>query len=104
MAPDKECFAVIFTSERTEVVDVDYSATADRMIELAEKQDGFIGVDSVRGQDGKGITVSYWETEESIRIWKRNMEHLGAQELGKKQWYTQYSVRIAKVVRAYESG
>jgi len=73
---------------------------ADCMVELASKQPGFLGVESVRGADGLGITVSYWESEEAIRAWKANSDHKLAQETGKKRWYADYVIRIAKVERA----
>ena len=40
--PKPPYYAVIFTSLRTEG-DNDYSAMADRMVELAKTQDGFFG-------------------------------------------------------------
>ena len=74
---------------------------ADRMLELAKTMPGYLGVESVRDGDGVGITVSYWKTAEDIRNWKRNAEHLRAQEGGKSTWYAQFAVRIAKVERTY---
>lgn len=47
---------MIFTSTRTEG-DNGYGEMANRMVELAEQQPGFIGVESAR--DDVGITVSY---------------------------------------------
>jgi heme-degrading monooxygenase HmoA len=93
-------YAVIFTSTRTDG-DHGYDQTADRMMELAARQPGYLGVDSARGADGLGITVSYWDSEESIARWKRNAEHLQAQESGQSIWYRDYQVRVAKVERAY---
>jgi len=96
--PAPPYYAVIFTSLRTEV-DEGYGAMADRMVELAATQPGFLGVESARS--GLGITVSYWESIEAIRHWKMNAEHLIAQQLGRKQWYSAFQTRICKVERAY---
>jgi heme-degrading monooxygenase HmoA len=71
------------------------------MVELGADQPGFLGIESARGANGLGITVSYWASEEAIRAWKSNAEHQIAQETGKRTWYTDYEVRIAKVERAY---
>lgn len=54
--PEPPYYAVIFTSERTDV-DEGYAAMAERMLALARTQPGFLGVESAR--DGVGITVSY---------------------------------------------
>jgi heme-degrading monooxygenase HmoA len=55
--PTPPYFAVVFTSIRTEV-DEGYGALAEEMVNLAEKQPGYLGHESAR--EGLGITVSYW--------------------------------------------
>ena len=92
-------YAVIFTSERTEVRE-GYSNTADRMLEMAKEQEGYLGIESAREEIG--ITVSYWKDLDSIRKWKMNAEHLMAQEKGRKEWYQNYKTRICFVERDYE--
>lgn len=96
--PEPPYYAVIFTSTRTEV-DEGYGATGDRMVELAAQQPGFLGVESARGEDGLGITVSYWESEEAIANWRRHAEHGVAQGKGRSQWYDEFLTRVAKVER-----
>lgn len=91
-------YAVIFTSLRTDV-DKGYTEMADWMSELAQQQDGFLGMEAAR--DGVGITVSYWRDLESIRKWKRHADHQVAQEKGRSAWYKAYKTRIAKVERDY---
>ena len=93
-------YTVVFSSQRTEG-DNGYGAMGDRMVELASQQPGYLGVESVRGADGFGITVSYWQTEQAIVDWKANTEHLQAQRQGWGQWYSHFELRIAKVERAY---
>jgi heme-degrading monooxygenase HmoA len=98
--PEPPYYAVIFTSKRTEG-DRGYAAMAERMADLGARYEGFLGLESVRGGDGIGITVSYWRDEASIRAWKRDTEHEKAQAAGQKLWYERYEVRVAKVERAY---
>ena len=97
--PEPPYYAVIFTSLRTDGDD-GYSRMADRMVELAAQQPGFLGVESVKEASGLGITVSYWKDEEAIKAWKSHLEHAVAQRLGKAKWYAAYSLRVAKVERA----
>ena len=96
--PKPPYYAVIFTSIRTEG-DNGYGETANRMLELAEQQPGFLGAESAR--EDVGITVSYWSNLESIKNWKANTEHLEAQKTGRKVWYESFKVRISKVEREY---
>ena len=91
-------FAVIFTAQRSLSGDDIYDITADRMVLLARRQPGFLGVESVRGDDGIGITVSYWVDCDAIANWRHQAEHLAAQALGRQEFYDWYRVRIAEVV------
>jgi heme-degrading monooxygenase HmoA len=97
----KPYYAVIFSSQRKTVNQENYELMTERMMELAKEQKGFLGVESVRGLDGLGITISYWESENDIQSWKANGEHRTAQELGRNQWYESFVSRICKVEREY---
>jgi len=102
--PAPPYYAVIFTSVRTPADPAGYEAMAERMVELASQQPGFLGVESSRGADGLGITVSYWASEASIRQWREHAEHLVAQSKGRSEWYASYELRVARVERAYGFG
>lgn len=91
-------YAVIFTSVKTENTE-GYNEMAELMESLAKEQDGFLGVESARNE--VGITVSYWRDLESIKKWKQNTDHLGAQKKGINSWYKSYTTRIAQVEREY---
>jgi heme-degrading monooxygenase HmoA len=95
-------YAVVFTSQRTAADGAGYEATAERMLELAAQQPGFLGVESARGLDGIGITVSYWQSLEAIRAWREHAEHQIAQARGKAGWYAWYRLRICRVEGEYD--
>ncbi|MES1257389.1 MAG: antibiotic biosynthesis monooxygenase [Acidobacteriota bacterium] len=99
--PEPPYYAVIFTSTRRTAAGDGYAETADRMVELARTMPGYLGIESARGPEGFGITVSYWSSEEAIAGWKRAGEHRKAQSRGKREWYEHYELRVAKVERAY---
>jgi len=98
--PPPPYYAVIFSSQRNQS-EGGYGVTADRMVELAATQPGYLGIETTRGEDGFGITVSYWRSEADIVAWKRNAEHSIARERGRTQWYEHYELRVALVQRAY---
>ena len=98
--PQPPYYAVIFTSQRTQVED-GYGDMAQRMVALAAEQPGYLGVESTRGGDGLGITVSYWRSAEDIAAWRRHAEHRIARDTGRSDWYAHYTLRVAKVERAY---
>jgi len=101
ITPEPPYYAVIFASLRTKQDDEGYAVAVARMAQLASEQPGYLGVDSVRDATGVGITVSYWSSEAAIAGWRRHAEHTIAREQGRKSWYVEYELRVAKVERAY---
>jgi len=99
--PEAPYFAVIFSSQRNGEDDAGYAAAAERMMELAAQQPGFLGAESARGADGFGITVSYWESEAAISAWKHQAEHAATRAHGRKHWYEHFELRVAQVTRGY---
>jgi heme-degrading monooxygenase HmoA len=97
--PEPPYYTVIFTSQRTEI-DAGYGVVADRMVELAAQQPGFLGVESARDPAGLGITVSYWSSLEAIAAWRAHGEHRVAQASGRNKWYSHFELRVARVERA----
>tara|TARA_B100000575_G_scaffold261283_1_gene234836 strand:+ start:1119 stop:1493 length:375 start_codon:yes stop_codon:yes gene_type:complete len=94
--PDRY-FAAIFTTQRSQSGNDVYEIMANRMVALAQKQQGFLGLESVRGDDGIGITVSYWTDYEAIQNWRRQAEHVSFQAMGRQEFYQWYRFRIAEV-------
>ncbi|HEY4259291.1 MAG TPA: antibiotic biosynthesis monooxygenase [Schlesneria sp.] len=95
-------YAVIFTSLKREVDDVDYGITAQRMVELASAQPGYLGMEHVGDSAGAAITISYWSSLEAIENWRQDGEHLQAQDDGRTKWYEHYFLRICRVERDAE--
>lgn len=96
----QDVYAVVFSSQ-LRGAPAAYDATAARMVELAREQPGYLGIESVRGADGFGITVSYWSSLEAIRRWKDHPEHQRAQRDGRSSFYSRYDLRVCRVDRAY---
>ncbi|MCF6213865.1 MAG: antibiotic biosynthesis monooxygenase [Flavobacteriaceae bacterium] len=98
ITPKPPYYAVIFSTLRTDI-DEGYIETAHRMETLAQKQKGYLRIESVRNEFG--ITVSYWKSLEAIQRWKNNIEHTLARKKGKELWYKKYQLRICKVEYDY---
>ena len=78
-----------------------YEGMAERMVTLAHDQPGFLGYESAQAEGNAEITICYWDTEENLKAWKQNSEHLDAQRMGREVWYSAYHIRIVQVTRAY---
>ena len=96
--PKAPYYAVIFTSILSENNE-GYEDMAKEMFDLAAKQEGFLGMESVK--DDMGISVSYWDSMENIRKWSRHSDHSKAKEMGKNGFYKEFKTRICKVEMEY---
>lgn len=92
---------VIFVSVRTGADDAGYAAAAAAMERLAARQPGYRGIESTRGADGLGITLSYWADEASARAWRDQPDHVAIRDAGRARWYARYEVMVADVARSY---
>lgn len=93
-------YAVIFTSLKS-ANNEGYEEWDNQMFELVRQEPGYLGHESYRNADGKGVTISYWKDLESLEHWRNNQLHRKAQELGREKWYEQYRIRVCKVERDY---
>lgn len=94
--------SVIFIAQRSDSDGEGYARAAAAMEKLSECQPGYIGIDSVRGQDGLGITISYWASEADAKAWRDHPEHVAIRQAGRDRWYTNYSLHVAMVTRSYD--
>lgn len=95
--PEPPYYAVIFTSLRTEG-DNGYGDAAQRALEIASAQPGFLGFEGARQE--LGVSVSYWESLDAIDAWKRHAAHREVQARA-RDWYKAFRVRVCRVERDY---
>ena len=95
-------YAVIFKA-KTKELDEEYFSMAKRMRELAMSAYGCKEFTAVT-EGSQEIAISYWDSMEQIKEWKKDSEHLFAQELGKRKWYEDYTVEIVEIISTYEKG
>ena len=72
-------YAVIFRA-KIDKIDKQYTQIAERMRQLTFEKYGCIELTSVTENDEE-ISISYWKTQEQIKNWKEDAEHIVAQEL-----------------------
>ncbi len=94
--------AVIFISQRTDDDDAGYDEASAAMAGFAQDQPGYIGMDSVRGAGGLGITVSYWASDADAKAWRDHGEHALIRDAGRDRWYSHYSLHVGEITRSYD--
>jgi heme-degrading monooxygenase HmoA len=94
--------AVIFVAQRTHADAEGYAHAAAEMNRLASLQPGYVGMDSVRGDNGLGITISYWTSDIFAKAWRDHPEHAAIREAGRDRWYSHYSLHVGEITRSYD--
>ncbi len=93
-------YAVIFQAETGEQND-DYAETAMRLRKLAEEKYGCRSFISF-SDEGRELSISYWNSLEEIERWKHDAEHQRAQEKGRRKWYRGYHIQVVEILKDYK--
>jgi len=96
-------YAVIFEVHPTESGNSEYLEIASRLKAFLSNRAGFISIERFKSlsEDGKVLSLSFWESEETISDWRNLLEHRMAQKKGKEKLFSSYRIRVAKVERDY---
>ena len=81
----------------------DYFLEVEKLQTEIQNAEGFIGVDRFESNNTKGyyVSVSSWKNEESVNKWHKNSKHAIAQNIGKKEIFKSFRIRVAQVFRDY---
>ncbi len=86
-------FLVVFRNRKRADIDYPaYEADAERMLELAREQPGYLSFKSYVAEDGEVIALSEWADEASARAWGRLAEHAVVQGRGRAAYYETYTL------------
>ena len=96
-------YAVIFEVYPSESGKSKYLDIASELRKFLLDRPGFISIERFQSfsEEGKILSLSFWEDEESIEAWRNLLEHRNAQQLGKDKLFNSYRIRVAEVVRDY---
>ena len=89
----------VFRSRLRPDVREDYVALANRMNEIARTMPGYVSHKGFFAEDGERVTIVEFGHEEGMRAWRMHPEHRAAQQLGREQFYEEYSVQVCDVTR-----
>ena len=96
-------YAVIFEVTPKETGKEEYLAIASRLREFLKVQAGFISIERFQSltDEGKILSLSFWQHEPAIQEWRNLIDHRKAQKKGKAVLFHSYRIRVAEVVRDY---
>lgn len=96
-------FAVIFEVKPKAEGKATYMKMASEIRSFLENREGFISIERFQSlnDEGKFLSLSFWEDEASIESWRTLLDHRTAQKAGKDSLFESYRIRVASVVRDY---
>ena len=82
----------------------EYQKMAAKMSELARSMPGYVSHKGFTADDGERVTVVEFESEETHRVWAEHAGHRKVQQLGRERFYSEYSIRVCKVLKSSAFG
>jgi heme-degrading monooxygenase HmoA len=86
----------IFRSRRRPGSEAAYSAVAEEMAVAARAVPGFVDFKTFDSADGEHVTVVTFDTPEAHRAWRDDPRHVGAQQRGRDELYSDYSIQVGR--------
>ena len=82
----------------------EYLDIASQLKEELEQVEGFISIERFRSLNNpeKLLSLSTWESETAIKMWRNQLSHKTAQEKGRLTLFKDYRIRVANVIRDYD--
>ena len=81
----------------------DYLDLAAGLSDAVKGFDGFISIERFESitSPGRFVSLSFWRDEDAVRKWRNVQKHREAQAKGRKEIFSAYRLRVAKVLRDY---
>ena len=89
----------IFRNRVRPEVREEYAQWMARMSQLAKSMPGYISHKGFAAEDGERVTIIEFESEEALRAWSVNSEHVEAKKKGRKDFYLEYRVQVCDLRR-----
>ena len=70
---------------------------SDEMVSIAPSQPGFLGLETTRDENGKGITISYWSDLRSEKAWEHRGDNEIRSHFGGKTLEQTCAIQISKI-------
>ena len=90
-------YMILFEAEPIPGREEEYLALAGTLNAMLPQQPGFISIDRARSimNEGKILSISFWESEEAIDAWAAHPQHREAQAKGKQGIFR--TIRITRL-------
>jgi heme-degrading monooxygenase HmoA len=64
---------------------------------------GFISINGYAAEDGSGLAVVRFESEEALQAWKTHPEHMKTRARGREAFFESYKMTVAtSIIREFD--
>ena len=93
---------VIFGTEKRPDIDLEeYGERNERMYDIVSTMPGFLGIKGYVSEDGERISVARFESDEALKAWRLQPDHVETQRRARDVYYESYWVQVCHTVRDY---
>jgi heme-degrading monooxygenase HmoA len=71
----------------------------ERMYALVSAMPGFIRINDFQASDGEAVSIAEFDSLEHVTAWRDHPEHKAAQERGRREFFSEYSIQVCTTVR-----
>jgi heme-degrading monooxygenase HmoA len=89
----------VFRSRLNAQHEAAYEQDAPVIHSLAASMPGFVDAKTFCAPDGERVTVVTFSDMDSQLAWKRQADHVAAQERGRSTYYSEYSIQVCQALR-----
>lgn len=99
---DGPAILTVFRSRlRPEAAALGYQQLADDMERRARAMPGFVEFTTFTADDGERVSVVVFDDIDHHDAWRKDPEHRAAQQRGVEEFYAEYRITVAEVVRRH---
>ena len=97
-------YVILFEAEPDPARSEEYFELATPLMKEVVHQPGFIRIDRAKSvlNEGKVLSVSFWESEEAIQAWLEHPQHRKAQQAGRQGIFKSMKITRMKVISERE--
>jgi heme-degrading monooxygenase HmoA len=93
---------VLFGTKKRDDIDLEeYEARNERMYSIVQQIPGFIDIKGYVSEDGDRISIARFESEDALKKWRLQPDHVETQKRAREAYYQGYWVQVCRTVRDY---
>lgn len=96
-SPSKLPYFAVMLSSKLMLNDLTYRIMAEKMLELAQGQPGYLGAEYGSGE--MDLLMTYWQTKEAAEAWLNHDMQRKTLSIGESFWYEEYSLKLLEVMK-----